>query len=54
MVACLLIALFIVGSQAKRIAYFSERKTEDMKESGGILEEIFYSVKTVYYLNARQ
>jgi len=41
MLACIIAAVIIIGVSARRIAFYSEKKTADMKESGGILEEIF-------------
>jgi len=48
MLACIIVALMMVAVLMVRIKKYSEIKTRDMKESGGILEEVFYSVKTVY------
>jgi len=44
----MMLAFVMILIVMPQIRKYSEIKSHDMKESGGILEEIFYSVKTVY------
>jgi len=46
-------ALFIIVF-GHFIQQASASKSESVKKSGGILEEVFYSIKTVFYLRASE
>jgi len=42
----------IIAVFGANVFFINEKKTECIKKSGGILEETFYSIKTVFYLDA--
>ena len=51
---CIFIAIVSIIIVSRKIVAISVNMSNDLKISGGLLEEIFYSVKTVYYLNAQE
>lgn len=45
--ASIVVCVLAIVFSSIQIRKYSEQKSVDLKESGGIVEEIFYSVKTI-------